>query len=105
LTTGDYFDSPRQQPAQDLRPGGPPQKPRTNGFAVAALVIGIVGLCGCVGILGLVFGTIAKSQIAEHGDAGEGLADAGMVLGWLSLVGTGAYLLLLLCGVNLLELL
>lgn len=68
-------------------------------------MIGIVGLCGCIGILGLVFGTIAKSQIAEHGDAGEGLANAGMVLGWLSLVGTGAYLLLLLSGINPLELL
>lgn len=67
----------------------PPPRPRTNGFAVAALVLGIVGLCGFIGILGLVFGLIAKRKIAEHPHyTGSGLATAGIVLGIISIVGT-----------------
>lgn len=66
----------------------PPPRPRTNGFAVAALVLGIVGLCGFIGILGLIFGVLAKEKIRQTGQAGEGLATAGIVLGIISIVGT-----------------
>jgi hypothetical protein len=62
---------------------GPP-KPGTNGYAVAALVVGIVGLCLCFGLLGIVFGHIARRQIEETGQAGAGLATAGIVLGWIA---------------------
>lgn len=67
----------------------PPPRPRTNGHAVAALVLGIVGLCGFIGILGLVFGIIAKKKIAAHSHyTGDGLASAGIILGCVSIVGT-----------------
>lgn len=79
----------------------PPPRPRTNGFAVAALVLGIVGLCGCLGILGLVFGSIAKNKIAENNEAGEGLAQAGIVLGWISVVGTVIQVLMLMTDTHL----
>jgi len=65
-----------------------PPRPQTNGFAVAALVVGIVGLCFCFGLLGAVFGNIAKQQIRETGEAGDGLATAGIVLGWISVAFT-----------------
>jgi hypothetical protein len=61
-----------------------PPKPGTNGFAVAALVVGIVGLCLCFGFLGVIFGHIARRQIEETGQAGAGLATAGIVLGWIA---------------------
>jgi hypothetical protein len=62
--------------------GFPPPRP-TNGLAIAAMIIGIVGVCSPVAILGLVFGMIAKRQIAERGEGGEGMATAGIVLGWI----------------------
>jgi len=58
----------------------------TNGFAIASLVLGIVGGFACFGwILALVFGYIAKSQIAASGgqQQGRGMAIAGIVLGWV----------------------
>ena len=68
---------------------------KTNGFAVAALVLGIVWLYWIGSILALVFGYVAKSQIEKSGgrETGRGMAIAGIVLGW---VGVGVLLLMLL---------
>jgi hypothetical protein len=74
-------------------PPGPPvyvARAPTNGMAVAALVLGIVG---CVGlwligpILALVFGYVSKGQIDRSGGAqeGRGFAVAGIVLGWVGI--------------------
>lgn len=75
-------------PPPPYYPAGPHYWPsvqaRTNAFAVAALVVGIVGLCFCFGILGMIFGYIARRQIAETGERGAGLATAGIVLGWIA---------------------
>lgn len=60
----------------------PPPQP-TNGLAIAAMIVGIVGVCSPIAILGLVFGMIAKRQIEERGEAGGGMATAGIVLGWI----------------------
>lgn len=56
-----------------------------NGMAVASLVMGIAGLffCGITGILGLIFGYIARRQIREGNGSGDGMAIAGIVLGWV----------------------
>lgn len=65
---------------------GPVYGTSTNGFAVAALVLGIVGPTMCVAwILALVFGYIAKSQIDKSGgrQTGRGMAVASIVLGWV----------------------
>ncbi len=61
------------------------QAPRTNGFAVASLVLGILWLYWVGSILALVFGYVAKGQIDRSGGAqgGRGLAIAGIVLGWV----------------------
>lgn len=68
---------------------------KTNGFAVAALVLGIVWIYWIGSVLALVFGYIAKSQIEQSGgrETGMGLAIAGIVLGW---IGVGILLLVLL---------
>ena len=48
---------------------------KTNGFAVASLIFGLLG-----GLLGLIFGIIALNQIKKNGGKGKGLAIAGIVL-------------------------
>lgn len=64
---------------------------RSEGLAVASLIVGIAGflVCPLVGpILALVFGYRAKGRIRESGGTlgGDGLATAGIVLGYVGLV-------------------
>ncbi|MCZ2806879.1 DUF4190 domain-containing protein [Modestobacter sp. VKM Ac-2983] len=61
----------------------PPQ--RTNGLAIASMVLGIVWLYWIGSILALVFGYVAKKQIRERGEGGDGMATAGIVLGWVGI--------------------
>jgi hypothetical protein len=58
---------------------------KTNGFAVASLILGALWLYWLGSILALIFGYIAKSQIEKSGGMqdGRGLAIAGIVLGWI----------------------
>jgi hypothetical protein len=60
----------------------PPYRP-TNGMAVASLVLGILWLYWIGSILALIFGYIARQQIRERGEGGDGMAVAGIVLGWI----------------------
>ena len=62
-------------------PYAPPQ--RTNGMAIASMVLGILWLYWIGSIIALVFGYTAKRQIRERGEAGGGMATAGIVLGWV----------------------
>jgi hypothetical protein len=62
----------------------------TSGMAVAALVMGIVGLTllPLVGsILALIFGYMARNDIRQRPDevSGDGLALAGIVMGWIAI--------------------
>jgi uncharacterized membrane protein len=60
---------------------------RTNGMAVASLVLGIL-FCGLItAILAVIFGNLALGQIdASQGtQKGRGLAIAGIVLGWIGI--------------------
>jgi hypothetical protein len=55
---------------------------RTNGFAVASLVFGI--LFPVIGsIPAIILGHNARAQIRKSGDNGDGMAIAGLVLGYL----------------------
>jgi uncharacterized protein DUF4190 len=77
----------------------PPLHRRTNGAAIASLVLGILGVIGPLPVIGpilaLVFGYSARSDIDRGGGAeeGRGLAVAGIVLGW---VGIGLTILFVL---------
>ena len=75
-------------------PYAPPQ--RTNGMAIASMVLGILWLYWIGSVLALVFGYIAKRQIQERGESGGGMATAGIVLGW---IGVGFLLLGLVVGI------
>jgi hypothetical protein len=62
----------------------------TSGMAIAALVMGIVGLTllPLVGsILALIFGYMARNDIRQRPDevSGGGLALAGIVMGWIAI--------------------
>jgi hypothetical protein len=63
--------------------------PKTNGLAIASLVLGIAQIFICIvgGILALVFGYISRRQIDESGgtQGGRGLAIAGIILGWVGI--------------------
>ncbi len=64
------------------------QRQSTNGPAVASLVFGIgqVFLWGLGGIIAIVCGHVARSQIRKTGQQGDGLAVAGLVLGYLGVL-------------------
>jgi hypothetical protein len=65
--------------------GYPSQK--TNGLAVASLVLSISALfCGFTAILGIICGHIALGQINRRGEHGRGLAIAGLVIGYVFVV-------------------
>jgi hypothetical protein len=50
---------------------------------VASLVFGIVWIYWLGSIAALVLGYIARKQIKQRGESGDGLAVAGIVLGWI----------------------
>ncbi len=74
---------------------------KTNGFAVASLVLGLV-TAGVGSILALIFGYHARRQIREsHGaQSGDGMALAGIILGWLGLVGTAIVVVIFIVAVT-----
>jgi hypothetical protein len=86
---------------------GPPVPPsqQTNGLAIASLVCSLAGLFTCISApVGAVLGHIAKKQIRERGEGGEGLAQAGIIIGWiltgLGIVGCGLWVVLVVWAAN-----
>lgn len=72
------------------RSGGLAQgRRRTEGTAIASLILGIAGFVICpivTSVLAIIFGNQAQRKIAEDPSLeGEGLAKAGVVLGWVAL--------------------
>src|SRR5262249_41698271 len=81
------FVVPTYGPAPGQPYGRPMAPARTNTYAIASLVLGIVNML--IGsILALVFGYRAIREIDESQgtQTGRGLAVAGVVLGWVGLV-------------------
>jgi hypothetical protein len=75
---------------------------RTSGYAIASLILGIAGFVVfpvVPSILAIVFGRKAQEEIGRDATlGGDGLATAGVVLGWvgLALIGIGVLFILLL---------
>ena len=85
------YPPPGAGPYGQYPPPYPPsgfQHAPTNGLAIASLVLGIVGWipCGVGSIVAIVLGFVARSQIrASQGrQGGDGLALAGIILGFLA---------------------
>ncbi|TDC36166.1 DUF4190 domain-containing protein [Micromonospora sp. KC213] len=89
----DAYPTPGYPPAGYPGYGYPPA-PQNNGLAIAAMVVSIIGalgLCGYglggwIGLVGAILGHVAKRQIRERGEAGEGFAMAGVIVGWIATV-------------------
>jgi hypothetical protein len=58
----------------------------TDGFAIASLVLGLLGFIGICAILGVVFGLVALNRIGTTRRGGRGMAIAGTVIGGIWLV-------------------
>jgi hypothetical protein len=73
--TAGYYANPYVQPA------------KTNGLAIASLVLGIIWIYWVGSILAVIFGFIALNQInrSQGREGGRGLAIAGIVLGFIGL--------------------
>jgi hypothetical protein len=58
---------------------------KTNGLAIASLVLGICWVYWVGSILAVIFGHVALAQIARSNGTqnGRGMAIAGLVLGWI----------------------
>ena len=69
-----------------------PVAPKTNGMAIASLVVSIIsalGLCawgvgGLPGFVGAILGHVARRQIRERGEAGDAMALTGVIVGWIA---------------------
>lgn len=83
------YGSYTPQPFYGYPPPAP--TPQTNGLAIASLVLSLLGLVGVLPllgtVLGLIFGYSARNQIAQSRgmQGGEGLAKAGIIIGWVTL--------------------
>ncbi|MBC9954265.1 DUF4190 domain-containing protein [Leucobacter sp. cx-42] len=78
---------PGYVPSAPYAPSAPMQ-PRLNTMALISLILGIVGLFvfGIPAVVAVVLGHIALSQIKKRGERGRGLAIAGLVTGYVSIV-------------------
>ena len=81
-------DLPVPAAAAGARPALVTPVARTNGFAIASFACGLgqfmVGPLAT--IPAIVFGHMARSQIRRTGEQGAGLALAGLVLGWATVI-------------------
>jgi hypothetical protein len=84
----DPYAVPGYAPAGYPPPGYPgygyPTAPKTNGLAIAALVLSLVGIASCITApIGAIMGHVAQKQIRQTGEAGEGMAKAAIIVGWI----------------------
>jgi hypothetical protein len=75
----------------------PGQSAGTNGMAIASMVLGILWLYWIGSILALIFGYVARKQIRERHQGGDGMAIAGIVLGW---IGIGTLVLFIILAIT-----
>ena len=77
---------------QSVQPPTIPSAPKTPGLAIASLVLGIVSVLGAAiliipTVLAIIFGHVAYSRIRKNPSlGGSGIAIAGFVLGYVSIV-------------------
>jgi hypothetical protein len=78
-----------RQPVPYRQGAYPPAGPLNNSMAVASMVCGILQVMFwfLAGIPAIVFGHVARRQIRETGEAGSGMATAGLIMGYLGVFG------------------
>ncbi|MFR9777108.1 DUF4190 domain-containing protein [Micromonospora sp. MS34] len=92
MQSSDPYATPAYPTGDPYAPGGyPPAYPaygppptRTNGMAIAALALSLIGITSCITApIGAILGHVALKQIRERGEQGEGMAKAGIIIGWI----------------------
>lgn len=80
---------PEVQSSPSLAPSSAPVQPRTNGFAVASLVLSVLWIAGLGSGLAVIFAVIARRRIRDSRgtESGDGLAIAGLTIGLVGLFG------------------
>ncbi|HSJ21452.1 MAG TPA: DUF4190 domain-containing protein [Nocardioidaceae bacterium] len=78
--------------------------PQTNQKALWSMILGILSIVACgllAGVPALILGSSAKKEIAaaQGAQTGEGMATAGVVLGWISVAISVVVLLFFVGGV------
>jgi hypothetical protein len=67
----------------------------TNGLSIASLVVSLVAMVSLpcygvggivIGVVGAILGHVGKKQIVQRGEQGGGMALAGIIIGWISVV-------------------
>jgi Domain of unknown function (DUF4190)/Domain of unknown function (DUF1707) len=83
----------------------PPREPApagTNSMAIAALVCGVAGffIMGLTAVPAIVLGHAARRQLRRTGEQGDGLALAGLILGWagIALIAVAVAALIIIAG-------
>ena len=86
------YAAPAPGPYAQYPPPYPPsgfQTATTNGLAIAALVLGLVGwiACGVGSVIAVILGFVAQAQIRDSRgrQGGGGLARAGIILGFIGI--------------------
>lgn len=83
-------DLPNRIPGSppQVYPGMPGMPAPTNGLAIASLVCGICQIFAplVVSVAAVVLGHLARKQIRQTREQGDGMALAGMILGYVGLV-------------------
>ena len=74
-------------PVAGYAPARVPVPPVINSLAVVSLICGLaeVPTLGLSALPAIILGTEARQQIRETGQRGEGLAVAGLILGWTAI--------------------
>jgi hypothetical protein len=69
----------------------------TNGLAIGSLVCGILEFftLGLAAVPAVILGHLARGQIRRTGEQGDGMAIAGLILGWLAIGGWALFILVL----------
>ena len=90
-----------RQPVPYRQGSYPAAGSRTNAMAIAALAcaIGQIFFWFVAGVPAIVFGHVARRQIRESGEGGDGMALAGLILGYIGVIGP---LLAIIAGITLL---
>jgi hypothetical protein len=86
-------------------PSGPTPQVRSSGLALLSLLLGIAGLTVLpllASILAIIFGYMARNDIRRRPDelSGDGLAVAGIVMGWIAVGVTALIAILVLLGLG-----
>jgi len=74
----------------------------TNGLAIGSLVCGILEFFtfGLAAVPAVILGHLARGQIRRTGERGDGMAIAGLILGWLAIGGWALFILALAAANN-----